>query len=156
MLSVHKMDKFFTSVVAKAIDNSPNALGSASGSTGLFKQALELIANKDSNKTPINEAEIQKAHEQAYADSASGNITAGIVGMAAALQAAKLFTTNKAQSTESFIVLAMTEAIKLFDKFKDKVTGSQEDAIIAAGKTALSLFLQDSSNNGLSLLQKLL
>jgi hypothetical protein len=125
-----------------------------SGGSDLFKTALGFMNdNKQEKHEPVDEQSVTDAHHEAYEKGNAGNLDAGALGSAAALQALKKFTSGGGSSSggssqTQLISLAMAEATKLFDKSGGAASGNKQDAVNGAAMTVMKLLVQSKFSGG--------
>ncbi|KAF8581663.1 hypothetical protein K439DRAFT_206227 [Ramaria rubella] len=120
-----------------------------SGDSSLFSSAINHLKSRGSGEhtAPIDEEHIQNAHQQAYSQGNAGNLDAGSMGAAAALQAFKSFTSSGSGGgggggSSQLISLAMGEASKLFDSAGGSSSGGKQEVINGAAMTMMKLVVQ--------------
>jgi len=128
-------------VVNNAQSNHPGA------DSSLFSNAAHYLnQNQDQHNQPVNEDDVQDAHRQAYQGGGAGNLSAGAMGSAAALQALQKFTSGGGSGggggSSQLISLAMAEATKLFDQSGGPSSGSKQDVVNSASMTVMKLLVQ--------------
>ncbi|KAF5311900.1 hypothetical protein D9619_002866 [Psilocybe cf. subviscida] len=132
-----------------------------SGGSDLFKSALGFLNNNQQQKhEPVDEDRVTQAHQEAYERGNAGNLDAGSLGSAAALQpfliiydALKRFTSGGGSSggggsQTQLISLAMAEATKLFDSSGGAASGNKQDAVNGAAMTVMKLLVQSKFSGG--------
>ncbi|KAF7436537.1 hypothetical protein PC9H_003370 [Pleurotus ostreatus] len=129
-----------------------NANEHGSGDSSLFSSALSFLNNnKDDQKKPVDEDDVQRAHKKVYEEGSTGGLSANLLGSAAAMQVLKNFVggSEKApqkesggDSTSKLISMAMAEATKLFDKSGGTASGNKQDAVNGAAMTVMKLMVQ--------------
>ncbi|KAI0936813.1 hypothetical protein AcV5_004860 [Taiwanofungus camphoratus] len=121
-----------------------------SGESSMYSSAIGYVQhNTAEHEQPIDEQHVQDAHRQAYQEGNSGNLSAGSMGSAAAMQVLKKFTSGSgggSGSQSDLISFAMAEASKLFDQSGGAASGNKQDAINGAAMTVMKLLVQSKSS----------
>ncbi|EIW87043.1 beta-flanking protein [Coniophora puteana RWD-64-598 SS2] len=119
--------------------------------SGLFSQAMNHIrSNPQQHQEPIDEEQVQRAHQQAYSGGSAGGMNASSMGGAAALQALKQFTGGGGGgggSQQELISFAMQEASQLFDSSGGASSGNKQDAVNGAAMTVMKLLVQSKMSS---------
>ncbi|KAI8456759.1 hypothetical protein BY996DRAFT_6430684 [Phakopsora pachyrhizi] len=121
----------------------------ASGDASLFNNALSFLkshSNKDDDDDDdIDEERVTKAHDRAYNQGQGGSMDAKSMGMAAALQAFKQYSSGgiSGGGQSKLIGMAMAQAAKLFDKSGGASNGQKQDAVNSAGKMVMKLLMKE-------------
>ncbi|OAQ79335.1 beta-flanking protein [Purpureocillium lilacinum] len=125
-----------------------NRAGS-SGSSELFSSVLSAIGQRKGQiaNEDIDEEDAVRKHKEQYQNDSRGDENS--VGIAAAMQALKMFNQNQdtgKQSQGAFLGLAMSEASKLFDQKASSGQladgASKESTIQKAGEMAMKMYFK--------------
>merc|ERR1711939_1113157 len=132
----------------EVVSNANQDSGS-SGDKDLFGQAMGFLKNNQGaiQQGDVDEQQVVGAHEQAYSQGNSSNMSAQSMGAAAALQALKKFGSGQ-QSVQSktgqssLISMALSEASKLFDQSGGAANGNKQDVVNSAGQTIMKFIIK--------------
>jgi len=118
-----------------------------SGSSDFFSSAINHVFNRKTEQhESVDEEHVTKVHEEAYSKNNAGNLDSSSLGAAAAMQALKKFTQGSSDKqsggSSQLISLAMSEAVKLFDKSGKSSSNEKQDVINSAAMTMMKLVVQ--------------
>ncbi|KAL7418977.1 hypothetical protein Q5752_006661 [Cryptotrichosporon argae] len=133
-----------------AVQAADQYAGNGSSESSLFSSALSRLGGIGAqNAGDVDEGAVQSNHAQAYGQGNAGNLDAGSMGSAAALQALKMFTSGQTGAASGggdmqskMIGMAMSEAAKLFDQSGGAASGSKQDAVNSAGETIMKMLIK--------------
>jgi hypothetical protein len=118
----------------------------------MFNQALGMLSGRKEHlqNQDIDEEQAVRAHQQMYGNQGGGDsANPQNMGMAAAMQALKMFTGGQGGGSGSgqnqFIGMAMAEASKLFDQKSAQghaPPGGKQNAISSAAQMALHMYMK--------------
>ncbi|KAI8982217.1 hypothetical protein BDF20DRAFT_865656 [Mycotypha africana] len=126
---------------------------------GFFKSILSNVLDNDDDDKELKEDDAQqaaRAHDEVYNKGNSENTSSRDMGMAAAMQAFKMFSGNNNQSgggagSSAMVGLAMGEAMKLFKNKGGEEKGFDKSELIqTAVKMAIKLYLAKQAGDAAS------
>ncbi|CZT47042.1 uncharacterized protein RSE6_07565 [Rhynchosporium secalis] len=133
----------------------------SSGESSIFSSVLSSLSQNKQHigNSNLNEQDAVQSHQQFFGGGGGGGgqANSGSMGAAAAMQALKMFSggssgnTQKGNSQNAFVGMAMAEASKLFDHQSSQgnvSNANKESTVQKAGEMALKMFMKSQMQGG--------